>query len=411
MSAIHSTVAGAPARNEPVGLRLVGRAEIHGKTQYGHNLKEFRGPIALDHFPIPCAILWSDNSSAAPQKTTTYTVEKKAQYSLRENVGTKRSAAFRAVAVSPDRKAIAAGGAGGMVCVWDASTGKRTHTFEAKAMVHGVGFVRDAKTIVIGTDGSGVEVWTAGEAGYVQAKTFGNPEMLHGLTVSPDGNDLAISVNTGWVYFYSTGSWKQTGVLFESSNFISGLAFAPDGKSLATAGNSFSVWNLAADSKLRKPRGERGFDEIKPTSLSESRWAHGAGGDNMNDPYGADIAFSPDGKRVVGTTGVGRQDSGGKRVRAWEAATGKQVWESRATGMLCVGFTADGKSVFTGSNDGTIRIWDSATGTLVKDWHGHGKAVRQVVPLKGATFVSAGEDGQAVLWDTTGKELMRFRAN
>ncbi len=137
----------------------------------------------------------------------------------------------------------------------------------------------------------------------------------------------------------------------------------------------------------------------------------GAGGDNMNDPYGADIAFSPDGKRVVGTTGVGRQDSGGKRVRAWEAATGKQVWESRATGMLCVGFTADGKSVFTGSNDGTIRIWDSATGTLVKDWHGHGKAVRQVVPLKGATFVSAGEDGQAVLWDTTGKELMRFRAN
>jgi WD40 repeat protein len=323
--------------------------------------------------------------------------------------GTAGAVAFKAVAVSPDRAAIAAGAENGMVCVWDAKTGKKTHAFQAKAAVHGLAFVHDAKTIVVGTDGSGVEVWTAGEAGYVQAKKFGNAEMLHGLTVSPDGSDLAISVNTGWVYFYNTGSWEQTGVLFESSNFISGLAFAPDGKALTTAGNSFSVWNLAAGSNLRKPRGDRSFDEIKATSLAASRWSHGAGGDRMQDPYGSDAAFSPDGKRVAGTTGVGRQDSGGKRVRVWDATTGKRVWESRATGMLCVACTADGKSVVTGSNDGTIRVWDAANGKLVKDWRGHGKAIRQVAVFKDATFVSAGEDGMAVLWDTSDKEVSRFR--
>jgi WD40 repeat protein len=315
---------------------------------------------------------------------------------------------FKAVAVSPDRTTIAAGGAGGLVCVWDANTRKKPQTFRAKATVHGLGFVRDAKTIVVGTDGAGIEVWTTGGAGYMRAKEFGGAEMFYGLAVSPDGNDLAISVNTGWVYFYNTNSWDQTGVLFESSNFISALAFAPDGKSLATAGNSFRVWNLGAWSTLRKPRGDRDFNEIKSTSLAASRWDHG-GGVPMQDPYCTDIAFSPDGKRVAGTTGVGRLDSGGKRLRLWEADTGKQVWEGRETGMLCVTFTADGKSVVTGSDNGLLSVWNPASGRLVKDWRGHGKAVRQIAPLKDATFVSAGDDGAVVLWDTAGKELMRFR--
>ena len=213
---------------------------------------------------------------------------------------------LKAVAVSPDKATIAAGGSDGLVRVWDAKTGKKTHTFVAKAAVHGLGFVRDAKTVVVGTDGAGVEVWTTGDAGYVRTKEFGNAEMFYGLAVSPDGSELAISANTGWGYFYNTGSWEQNGVLFESSNFISGLAFAPDGKSLATAGNSFSLWNLGAGSKLLKPGGNRIFDEIKSTSIAASRWNHGAGRDSFDDPYGTDAAFSPNGKWLVCTTGVGR---------------------------------------------------------------------------------------------------------
>jgi len=315
---------------------------------------------------------------------------------------------FKAVAVSPDRMAVAAGGQGGMVWVWDANTGKKAQTFVAKATVHGLAFVRDAKTLVVGTDGASVQVWTAGGAGYVQAKKFGGQEMLYGLTVSPDGNDLAVSVNTGWVYLYDTGSWEQAGVLFESSNFISGLAFAPDGKSLATAGNSFRVWNVATGSKLRKPRGERSFDEIKSTSIAASRWSH-AGGLPMQDPYCTDVAFSPDGKWVAGTTGVGRLNTGGKRVRVWEASTGKQAWEGRAIGMVCVAFTTDGKSVVTGSDDGLIRVWNPSSGRLIADWLGHAKAVRQIAPFKDESFVTAGEDGAIVRWNIAGKELVRYR--
>jgi len=324
---------------------------------------------------------------------------------------TASAVGFKAVAVSPDKTTVAAGGDGGLVCVWDAKTGKKIYTFVAKSTVHGLAFVRDAKTLVVGMDAASAEVWTAGNAGYLPSNKLGRTEMLSGLAVSQDGSRLAVSVNTGWVYFYDTGSWEQTGVLFEPSNFISGLAFAPDEQSFATAGASFSAWNLGPGSKLRKPRGNRDFDEIKSTCPSELRWSYGAGRDSYDDPYATDVAFSPDGKWVVGTTGVGRLDSGGKRVRMWEAATGKQVWQGLATGMLCVEFTADGKSVLTGSQDGVLRAWNPSSGKLVKSWPAHGKAVRQLAPVKDATFVSAGDDGTAILWDTAGKELVRYRTN
>ena len=270
---------------------------------------------------------------------------------------------------------------------------------------------RLAKTLIVGTDGAGLEIWTLTGSGWRTSKTIGRRDALYGMTVSADGKVLAVSMSTGWIYFYNTRSWEQTGVLFEPCNFFSGLVFAPDGKSIATAGATFSIWSLAADSTLWKPRGERSFEDITASSRAALRWAHSRPGDNFDDPYGTDIAFSPDGKRLAGTTGVGRLYSGGKRLRAWDTAIGKQVWESRATGMLCTGFTADGKSVLTGSDDGGLCVWTAASGKLVKEWRGHQKAVRQIAPLKDATFVSVGDDGTASVWDTAGNKLMSLKAD
>jgi hypothetical protein len=82
----------------------VPRGDLRAEIQYGHYLEEFRKPISLDHFPLPCTILWTNNTSSMPQKTTTYTVEKvefrykrdamffeaaKAKYFPKENVCTK----------------------------------------------------------------------------------------------------------------------------------------------------------------------------------------------------------------------------------------------------------------------------------------------------------------------------------
>src|SRR5206468_9668432 len=71
-------------------------------------------------------------------------------------------------------------------------------------------------------------------------------------------------------------------------------------------------------------------------------------------------ALSPDGKTVL----TGSQD---RTARLWDAATGKPtgVGLKHGAGVLAVAFSPDGKTVATGSWDATARLWDCATGTPV----------------------------------------------
>ena len=67
------------------------------------------------------------------------------------------------------------------------------------------------------------------------------------------------------------------------------------------------------------------------------------------------VAFSPDGKTLA--TG-----SANGTVHLWDVATGRQTGALRTTGAVySVAFSPDGKTLATGSYDGTAQLWDVAT--------------------------------------------------
>src|SRR4051794_20186665 len=79
------------------------------------------------------------------------------------------------------------------------------------------------------------------------------------------------------------------------------------------------------------------------------RWRHGG-------PVLA-LAFAPDGKTLASVSGDGT-------LRLWETASGKerQRFLGHKGEIRGLAFAPDGKSLLTGGADGTARLWDVKTG-------------------------------------------------
>src|SRR5207302_1551499 len=114
-------------------------------------------------------------------------------------------------------------------------------------------------------------------------------------------------------------------------------------------------------------------------------------------------AFSPGGGRIV-TSG----DDG--TVRIWNTATGREVTVLRGHSGIVqhADFSPDGRRIVTAGADGTARVWSVATGRgLTAIRAGSGLNSVAVSP-NGRRIVTAGADGTVRVWDVaTGRQLTR----
>jgi WD40 repeat protein/energy-coupling factor transporter ATP-binding protein EcfA2 len=160
---------------------------------------------------------------------------------------------------------------------------------------------------------------------------------------SPDGTLVAGGTVSGTiaVWDFATGDLLQT-MVHEDEPFVNELEWSPDGNRIASAIDYATAWIWDAIT------GEALFP-LTGHELPASIWS---------------VTWSPDGSRLLTTSGnsdVGAKDT---TARIWDAETGEEllVIDEHTSDVTWGGWSPNGNRIVTFSSDNTARIWDATTG-------------------------------------------------
>jgi WD40 repeat protein len=107
------------------------------------------------------------------------------------------------------------------------------------------------------------------------------------------------------------------------------------------------------------------------------------------------VVFTSDGKLVA-------SGSDDRTVKLWDTATGapQQTLEGHSDSVNAVAFSSDGKLVASSSYDGRVKLWDAITGALQQTLDGHSDQANAVAISSDGNLVASGSDDHTVkLWD------------
>jgi WD40 repeat protein len=282
----------------------------------------------------------------------------------------KCGAPVNAVAVHPDGRTIASGDTTGLVRLWDVPKGEHLRKFQAhQGPISALAFSPDGKAIATAGDEKvddgttpRVKLWPL-RLGEKERSCPGHGKIVWAVAFDPHGDTLAYASADGTVRVWEIATSQEIQSLHHPGGVeATAVAFSPDGKTLATG--TTHDGNLQGTVQLweRKGAGSWGRAAI----WTDAGCVHC-------------LAFGADSKVLFSGSGNPRATSneGRSEGRQWEFPSGKPV---RLGGHAApVTFLAvAGRTLVSGSEDGTVRRWDLASPVESGMFGGHTGAIRGV---------------------------------
>jgi WD40 repeat protein len=294
-------------------------------------------------------------------------------------------------AVTADSLVIAASIRGVAVVCRDARTGAELARLATDEVINELAFSPDGGTLAAGCDSGAVLLWAlpTGRTLFLSANEAPRPKLHYSLDFSPDGTWLAARA-------WASSGWSSPVTLWsvaDGQRLAEYPGRSDQVRDLAFAPDGRSLF-LACGPTIRRWWPAREPGTTTPMGHADEAWA---------------LAFRPDG-RVLAS---GSDDTDEPHtIKIWDPATGHLVrrWGGGRGTVSGLAFSHDGRVLASGHLGplGNIRIWEPETGRLLATLPGHAAGTRSIAfHPNGKLLASAGSDRIVRLWDVSARRCVR----
>ncbi|MFJ9391901.1 hypothetical protein ACIRON_23975 [Nocardioides sp. NPDC101246] len=261
--------------------------------------------------------------------------------------------------------------------LWDPRTGSLVRSLPLPENAVGMAFSEDGNRLAtVSGENPTIMVWDVNTGR--RLRTLDKGGAGSGVAFNHDGSLLAAGAGDNSVRVWRADTGRQVAVFAGHEKLVTSVDFSPNGRLLSSssADGTVRLWDV------RDGEGPS-IQVLRPTE---------------EDEFIADAEFSPDGLQVVAGTNKG------KGVQRWRVADGEPLpaFFGHTNGVGSVDYRRDGRTVLSGSVDGSAILWQAQTNVIYQSHAPVAAAFSQDRRLLAFT-----RDDTVTLWDAARRSFVR----
>ncbi len=330
------------------------------------------------------------------------------------------------VAFGPDGQRVVTASADQTARLLDGHTGQLLAVLGGHTdRVTNVLFSPNGKRVVTASSDATLRLWDA-QTGELIGVLRGHGDAFNCVPAfTPDGSRLVSGSTDGTVRIWDISLVERNGLLRGHTSYVYDVSFSPNGEQVASAAwdGTARLWdattgrptglplkhetgivNSVAYSRdgRRLATGER-YRGVRLWDVASQKTTRDSGFDPADLGEGGRVSLNPSETLLA----AGCIDG---TVRLWDVASGREVARLKGHDKYAtdVAFHPDGSLLATTGRDGTVRLWDVATRAPVADLRGHtGEVWRVAFSADGKLLASGSHDRTICLWDAQTHEQLK----